>query len=296
MTRDSLRRAASIAATLRHHGDEHHARAVEEMERQLDAALTERGAALSRVEAVLARLGVQDGDADPIRALESWAEEQHARDVTATDERNRFVTANAELGHLAVRQGYALRVLRGAVEQLRAAVGERDRAAADGAHDDTDAACARTAAAHTAVQGAFTALGDALDETADGAEVGEEGPDIAVAIEVLKPLASRAYRSVTLPAGVDAEKHLAEPIRPDFDADNHEAPRLVLALDLGGMQFDGDQPTPWQASVEYEGDLGIIPVVAGNASTTPLGALVSLRESLGADRSDEDADDVGSDD
>lgn len=171
MTRDSLRRAASIAATLRHHGDEHHARAVEEMERQLDAALTERGAALSRVEAVLARLGVQDGDADPIRALESWAEEQHARDVTATDERNRFVTANAELGHLAVRQGHALR-----------------------------------------------------------------------------------------------------------------------------MQFDGDQPTPWQASVEYEGDLGIIPVVAGNASTTPLGALVSLRESLGADRSDEDADDVGSDD
>ncbi len=52
----------------------------------------------------------------------------------AEDERRRFITANAELAHLTVRQGYALRVLRGA------------------------------ALAQTAVQAAFTALRVALDD------------------------------------------------------------------------------------------------------------------------------------
>ena len=175
MTIDSLRRAAvaaadpaaPIAATLRHHGDEHHARAVEEMERQRSVAITERGAALSRVQAVLARLGVQDGDADPIRALESWAEEQHARDLTATDERNRFINANAELGLLA-----------------------------------------------------------------------------------------------------------------------------VLLARLGGMlPAEGSGPTPWQASVEHEGGMGGVPVIAGNARATAAEAVASLREELEAAEDDGGADD-----
>jgi hypothetical protein len=370
----------------------------------------------------------------------------------AEDERNRFVAANVELAHLTVRQGYALRVLRGAALALVGAVGERDRAEAAAAHDDTGEQARARAVAQTAVQAAFTALHEALDNSEEDAKAaeaahqqlvaerdrlqracdeglpreaifcpacgkrhvdgangeefarrphhthlcqfcgnvwgetlcgkdrwsfgvaeGEESPgtpaehnlalinaglreddlritigrltkerdealdfrawadtlsaaskrlgranatlrtlvpaeggaegqgrpiDVLAALASLKPLASRAYRTITLPAGVDRAKHLAEPIRPDFDADNDEAPRLVLAFDLGGMiPAEGSGPTPWQASVEYEGGMGAVPVIAGNACATPAEAMDSLRAELEAeDARQNNGDDEGSDD
>jgi hypothetical protein len=91
----------------------------------------------------------------------------------AEDERRRFITANAELAHLTVRQGYALRVLRGAALALVGAVGERDRAEAAAAHDDTGEQARARAVAQTAVQAAFTALHEALDETAEESKAAE---------------------------------------------------------------------------------------------------------------------------
>ena len=126
-----------------------------------------------------------------------------------------------------------------------------------------------------------------------GAAEGEERPaDVLRELAALKPLASRAYRSVTQPSDIDPEKHLATPIHPDYDADNSEAPRLVLAYDLGGMlPAEGSGPTPWQASVEYEGGMGGVPVIAGNARATAAEAVASLREELEAAEDDGGADD-----
>ena len=42
----------------------------------------------ARVERVLSRLGVQDHGGDPLAALESWADDEHARCIAATDEHN----------------------------------------------------------------------------------------------------------------------------------------------------------------------------------------------------------------
>lgn len=106
---------------------------------------------------------------------------------------------------------------------------------------------------------------------------------ILAAMEALKPLAARAYRSITQCEG-DPPEHLDEPIRPDYDV---EDPRIVLALHLGGVAGP-----PWQASVEYEGDMGSIPVDAGNHATGPLEALDELRASLEAPEEGDEADDA----
>lgn len=133
MTVDSLRRAAPEAVQLQ-----------------------------ARVRAALALLGVASEGPDAVALLEAAA-------ARLSDERRRFIAANAELGLLTVRQGYALRVLREAAERLRTAVGERQRAEARAAHDDTGEAAAAHAAAHAAVPGAFEALHEALAETDDEA-------------------------------------------------------------------------------------------------------------------------------
>jgi hypothetical protein len=126
-----------------------------------------------RVGHALSRLGVQDHGGDVVAALDSWVDGEQERSLRVTDERNRFITANAELGLFCVRQGYALRVLRGAVERLRAAVGERQRAEGAAAHDDTGKSAEDHAAAQLAVQAAFTGLAEALDETAEESKAAE---------------------------------------------------------------------------------------------------------------------------
>ena len=46
---------------------------------------------------VLSRLGVQDRGGDPLEALESWADEEHARSLAETDARNAAIAHAAEL-------------------------------------------------------------------------------------------------------------------------------------------------------------------------------------------------------
>lgn len=219
----------------------------------------------------------------------------------AADERLRFITANAELAHLTVRQGYSLRVLRGAALALVGAVDRSDAAEGAAAHDDTGASAAEHGAAGVAWTEALAALRVALDDSEEAAKAAETAhqqlvaerdrlrailtspADLATSLEGLRVLASRAYRRITLPSDVDAAKHLAEPIRPGFDADNDEAPHLVLALDLGGMAHEGEAPKPWQASVQYDGGMGAVPLIAGNACATPIEAMDSLRAELEAE-------------
>lgn len=327
MTRDSLRRAATAQATTPEE------RAEDERRRVPVAGeiVTVFGTAEEQLHTLRSALMHTTRAWDNLFAG-VWqrvvGERPHGRDGIgelfvvldkAADERRRFITANAELALLTVRQGYALRVLRGAALALVGAVGERDRAEAAAAHDDTGASALAHTAAQTAVQAAFTALHEALDETAEESkaaetahqqfvaerdrlqracdEGGERNADALTALASLKPLASRAYRTITLPAGVDRAKHLAEPIRPDFDADNDEAPRLVLSFDLGGMiPAEGRGQTPWQASVEYDGGMGAVPVIAGNACATPIEAMDSLRAELEAEGQKPLRDDEGSDD
>jgi hypothetical protein len=219
----------------------------------------------------------------------------------AEDERNRFITANAELGLLCVRQGYALRVLRGAAKDALDAskalheLKESVTPEASAPELDVNAWVRSLRAAEGRLAEAVRALVAALDETAEESKA-PAPVDIATEIEALKPLASRAYRRVTLPSDADAAKHLAEPIRPGYDADNDESPRLVLAFDLGGMAREGEPAKPWQASVQYEGGMGAMPVICGNACVGPLEAIGSLRASLEIEDAKPLRGDEGSDD